>query len=109
MVRCDWSSDVCSSDLVPVTLDVFPDAGYELVYFVARGTRYMVEKTVAVEPRGSFSAGGAGVWHKVEARQVNADDDEDPDPDKSAGRTAAVYFEINKWFVSVKTVCGRFC
>ena len=86
-----------------MTLDVFPNGEYELVYFKAHGARYMVERTVAVEPRGSFDAGGVGVWHKVEARQVNTDDDEDPDPLKSIFRKAALYFEINKWFVRVKT------
>jgi len=61
----------------------------------------MVEKTIAVEPRGSFHAGGAGLWHKVEARLVNADDDKDPDPNKSVRRLAALYLELNKWFVSI--------
>ena len=91
-----------AKEYIPVTLDVFPDGDYEIVYFWALGTRYKVEKTIDVEPRGSFSAGGVGVWHKVLARQVNADDDEDPDPKKSSSRLAALYFEINKWFV-VKT------
>ena len=84
--------------------DVFPDSGYELIYFIVRGTRYIVEKTIFVEPRGSFHAGGIGVWHKVEARQVNTDDDEDPDPGKSIRRMAAIYFEINKWFVVTEQV-----
>ena len=92
-----------SKEYIHVTIDVFPNCEYELVYFKVRGTRYMVEKTIAVEPRGTFNAGGVGVWHKVEARQVNADDDENPDPLKSYIRAAALYFEINKWFVSVKT------
>ena len=90
-------------EYIHVTLDVFPDCNYELIYFWVHGTRYMVEETIAVEPRGSFRAGGVGVWHKVEARQVNADDDEDPDPNKSNRRLAALYFEINKWFTTVKT------
>ena len=88
-------------EYIPVTLDVFPDGDYELVYFWCRGARYMIEKTIAVEPRGSFRAGGAGLWHKVEARLVNADDDEDPDPNKSVRRLAALYLELNKWFVSI--------
>ena len=86
-------------EFVPVTLDVFPDMDYELVYLTVQGTRYMVEKTLAVEPRGSFHAGGIGIWHKVEVRVVNADNDEDPNPEKSVRRPAAVYFEVNKWFV----------
>ena len=86
-------------EYISVTLDVFPGMDYELIYFSVQGARYMVEKTLAVEPRGSFSAGGIGVWHKVEARLVNADDDEDPNPNKSVRRPAAVYFEVNKWFV----------
>ena len=88
-------------EYVHVTLDVFPDGEYEVVYFVVQEARYMVEKTIAIEPRGSFHAGGVGVWHKVEARQVNSDNDEDPDPNKCARRPAALYFEINKWFVMI--------
>ena len=94
-----------SKEFIPVTLDVFPDRGYEVIYFKAQGTRYMVEKTIAVEPRASFHAGGIGIWHKVEARQVNDNDDECPNPLKSVFRMAALYFEVNKWFVSVKTSC----
>ncbi len=89
-------------EFIPVTMDVFPNREYELVYFKVHGTRYMVEKTVAIEPRGSFCAGGVGICHTVEARQVNPDNDEDPDPQKSTHRMAALYFEINKWFVTVK-------
>ena len=89
-------------EYIPVTLDIFPDGGYELIYFWVRGTRYKVEKTITVEPRGSYYAGGVGVWHKVEARQINAADDEDPDPNKSNRRLAAIFFEINKWFVITK-------
>lgn len=88
-------------EFIPVTLDVFPDGDYELVYFWAAGARYAVEKTIATEPRGSFHAGGTGIWHKVEVRLVNADDDDDPDPQKSVTRIAAIYWELNKWFVSI--------
>ena len=88
-------------EYIPVTLDVFPDGDYELVYFWCRGARYMIEKTIAVEPRGSFRAGGAGLWHKVEARLINADDDEDPNPNKSVRRLAALYLELDKWFVTI--------
>ena len=90
-------------EYIPVTLDVFSNSDYELVYFMVQGSRYMVEKTIAVEPRGSYSAGGVGVWHHVEARRVNADNDDDPAPDKSVRRHAAIYFEINKWFTTIKT------
>jgi len=90
-------------EYIPVTLDVFPDGDYELVYFWCRGARYMIEKTIAVEPRGSFRAGGAGLWHKVEARLINADDDEDPNPNKSVRRLAALYLELDKWFVTIST------
>lgn len=86
-------------EYIAVTLDIFPDGDYELVYFWCHGSRYMVEKTIAVEPRGSFHAGGVGLWHKIEVRLVNADDDEDPDPNKSVRRLAALYLELNKWFV----------
>jgi len=88
---------------IPVTIDIFPNCEYELVYFTAKDARYIVEDTIAVEPCGNFYAGGVGVRHKVEARQVNANDDEDPDPNKSVRRQAALYFEINKWFVMVKS------
>jgi len=91
-------------EFIPVTLDVFPDGDYELIYFKVQGMRYMVERTIEIEPRGSFHAGGVGIWHKVEARLINADDDEDPNPSKSVLRISAIYFEINKWFVSLKAV-----
>ena len=90
-------------EYIPVTLDVFPNCEYKLRYFKVNGMRYMVEKTIEVEPRGSFHAGGAGVWHKVEVRQVNDNDDDDTDAFKSIRRMAAVYFELNKWFVTLKT------
>ena len=86
-------------EFILVTLDIFPNGAYELIYFKARGTRYMVEKTIAVEPRGSFHAGGIGIWHKVEARLVNTNDDEDPDPHKSVRRLAGLFWELNKWFI----------
>ena len=88
-------------EFIPVALDVFPDGTYELISFTVQETQYMVEKTIAVEPRASFNAGGIGVWHKVEAVQVNADN-ENSYPSKNATRIAALYFEINKWFVSIK-------
>ena len=88
-------------EFIPVTLDVFPSGEYEIVYFEARGERYAVDKTIAVEPRASFHAGGTGVWHKVEARPVDIDGN-DLDPRIADARMAALYFEINKWFVSVK-------
>lgn len=88
-------------EYIPVTLDVFPDGEYEIVYFECRGARYKAEKTIMVEPRGSFNAGGAGLWHKVEARLVNADNDDDPDPKKSVQRLGALTLEFNKWFMHV--------
>lgn len=89
-------------EYVPVTLDVFPDGGYELAHFWVRGERYIVEKTIEIDARGSYHAGGVGIWHKVEVRLVNADDDENPDPAKSVRRLSALYLELNKWFVTVK-------
>lgn len=88
-------------EYIPVTMDVFSNGDYELVYFCVHGARYKVEKTFDVEPRGSFQAGGVGLRHKVEARLVNANDDEDSEPQKSFRRLAALYLELNKWFVSI--------
>jgi hypothetical protein len=88
-------------------MDVFPAGDYELVYFWAQGARYMVEKTLAIEPGGSFNAGGVGIRHYVEARLINPDDDEDCDPYNSVYREAALYFELNKWFISVAKSCGK--
>jgi len=90
-------------EFIHVTLDVFPDGKYEVVYFCVKGERYKVEKTHAVELGGSFNAGGVGIWHKVDARLVNMNDDEDPVLHNSKRRMAALYFEINKWFVSIKS------
>jgi len=88
-------------EYVSVTLDIFPEGDYELVYFTCRGARYMVEKTLDIEPRGSYSAGGVGMWHKVEVRLVNVDNDDDPDPVISVRRLGSLYLEFNKWFVHV--------
>ena len=87
-------------EFIPVTLDVFPNGEYELVCFRVQGALYMVEKTVAIEPRGNFNAGGIGIRHKVDVRIVNAENDEDYAPKESARRMASVYFEVNKWFVA---------
>ena len=90
-------------EFIPVTLDVFPNGEYELIYFKLRETtRFMVEKTISVEPRGSYDAGGIGICHKVEARQINLDDEEDASPLESVYRKAALFFELNKWFIVVK-------
>jgi hypothetical protein len=90
-------------EYVPVIMDIFPNGDYELICFWVQGERYAVEKTLEIDARGSFNAGGVGVWHKVDARLVNEDDDEDPDPLNSVRRKAGLYFEINKWFISIKT------
>lgn len=88
-------------EYIPVTMDVFPNGDYELIYFCVRGVRYKVEDTSVVEPRGSFQAGGVGICHKVEGRTVNPDNDDDPDPQQSFIRPGALYWELNKWFVLV--------
>jgi len=88
-----------NKEYVSVIVDIFPNARYELVYFRVGSNRYMVEKTIKVEPRASFQAGGIGVWHKVDARLVNDDNDDDPDPNKSECRQAALFWELNKWFI----------
>jgi len=88
-------------EYVAVVLDVFSDGDYELCYFWVQGVRYVVEKTLAVEPHGSYLAGGVGVRHRVSARVVNAGDDEDLDPRYSVRREAALFFEVNKWFTVI--------
>jgi hypothetical protein len=90
-----------SKEYIKITMDVFPDAEYELVCFWCRNERYMVERTIAVEPRASYKAGGTGLRHKVTARLVNAHDDEDPEPSRSECRPASLFLEFNKWFVWV--------
>ena len=80
-------------EFITVTLDVFSNCKYELIDFEVHKTKYVVEKTLAIEPRASVRAGGIGIRHKIEARQLDSDNE----------RTAALYFEINKWFVRVKT------
>jgi hypothetical protein len=91
-----------SKEFIPVTLDVFPDGDYELLYFEVQGERWQVEKTIEKEPRASFHAGGIGIWHKVEARLVNADYDACLDLLNPVRRTVAVYWELNKWFIAKK-------
>jgi hypothetical protein len=86
---------------ISVTMDVFPNGEYELTYFSVLGKRYHVEKPCAVEPKGSFAAGGVGLRHKVLARLVNEADDEDPNPLNPVTRMAALYWEMDKWFTAV--------
>jgi len=52
-------------EYVRVTLDVFPDSGYELINFTVKGENYSVAHTVDIEQCGNFAAGGIGVRHKV--------------------------------------------
>jgi len=85
---------------IPVTLDIFPNGDYELLYFQVDDSRYIVEKTITKEPRGSYFAGGIGVKHRVEARLVNPHNDDDAIRYKTARRQAALYWELNKWFVA---------
>lgn len=86
---------------IPVILDIFPDGEYEIIYFWVDNNRYKVEKTIEVEPRGSFHAGGIGIWHKLDARLVNNDNDDNPSPNENVRRLAALFLELNKWFVAV--------
>jgi len=80
-------------EFIPVTLDVLPDGKYNLICFKVGGTLYMVENVISIEPRCSYKAGGAGLCHKIKARSVNEDND----------RPAALYFEVNKWFIVSQT------
>ena len=84
-------------------LDVFPDCGYEIISFEVQGNRHIVEKTLKVEPAGSYNAGGIGIRHRVEARLVNSEGD-DLNPQKSIIRKRALFLEFNKWFVEVRVV-----
>ena len=79
-------------EYISVVTDIFPDGDYEIVCFGVHGQQYTVERTIAVEPRASFYAGGIGIWHKVEARLA--------DTDEGNSRLAALYWELNKWFVA---------
>ena len=88
---------------IPVNMDIFPDGSYELISFRCRDARYRVEKTLDISQRAAHRVGGVGLRHEVEARLVNAHDDEDPDPDHSVRRMAALFFEINRWFIAVNT------
>ena len=88
---------------IPVNLDIFPNGDYELISFWCRDARYHVEQTMDISQRAAFRVGGVGLRHEVEARLVNADDDEDPDPARSIRRMAALYFEVNRWFVAVNS------
>lgn len=89
-------------EYICVTLDVFPDGNYELIYFQFRDSRYIVEKTIDIDPHSSYNAGGIGIRHKVKARQVNSYDDNDPNPNNCVCRLAALYWELNKWFTAVR-------
>ena len=88
-----------NKEYISVMLDIFPNGTYELVYFKVGDNRYAVERTLDVEPRGSFLAGGIGIWHKVDARLVNNNNDDDPNPNESVCCQAALFWELNKWFI----------
>jgi len=87
---------------IPVVLDIFPDGDYELVYFKVSDNRYKVERTNDKEVRGSFSTGGIGIRHDVDVRLVNPDNDDDPNPHKCVKRSAAIYYEVYRWWIAVK-------
>jgi len=87
-------------EYIPVVMDVFPDGEYELIYFWTCGKRFKVEKTALIEPCGAFQAGGVGLRHSVDARQIHEEDEEDIDPANSVRRPAALFLELNKWFVA---------
>lgn len=88
---------------IPVVLDVFPDGDYELVYFHVQEAQYVVEKTIAIEPHASYYAGGSGIRHKIRARQISpGNEDITPDVSIKLTRMAALYFELNKWFVIIR-------
>jgi hypothetical protein len=83
---------------VAVTMDIFPDGDYELSCFHFNGKRYQIEKITSVEPRGSFYAGGIGLRHKTEVRQVN-ENGGIPDPANDSLYFISLYLELNKWFI----------
>ena len=85
---------------IPMVLDVFQNGEYELVHFKVNEAEYMVERTISVEPRISYRAGGAGICHKVEAKQISDEGNSNLSDDKSTYRLAAIFFEVNKWFVA---------
>jgi len=89
-------------EYITVTLDIFPDCDYKLVYFWVKGQCYKVEETVDIERRGSLNAGGIGIRHKVNVHPIDATDSKNSKLHEGLRRMAALYFEINKWFVSVK-------
>ena len=66
-------------------------------------TKFCISANLDISRRAAYRVGGFGLRHQVEARLVNADDDEDPDPDQNIRRMAALYFEVNRWFLAVKT------
>jgi hypothetical protein len=92
----DKRYDHDGKEFIPVTLDIFPNSEYELVNFKAKEKKYIVEKTIAIKDHGAFKAGGIGIRHKVSII-------EDGDKDGITEKTAFLYFEINKWFIEVKT------
>ena len=61
---------------IPVTLDIFPSGDYEIVFYEVHGRKYMVDKTVKKELRGSFHAGGIGIRHEVKSRQIDSQGDD---------------------------------
>ena len=87
-----------AKEYIPVTMDVFEDCDYELISFKVKGIEYDVKKTLDIKPKGSFYAGGIGIWHKVEAEAQQADTDCFTPHEVI---TRGIFFEINKWYASI--------
>jgi len=75
---------------VTVTVDVFPNAEYELVRFCVGDECYVVERTLKVEPRALYRVGGIGVWHRVDVRANSGGE----------WQRKAVFWEVGGWYVA---------
>jgi len=82
-------------EYIPVVLDVFPDAEYELVSFRVGQNCYMVEDTLDVEFRSSYKIAGMGIWHKVRVRMMDEE-----------CCHASLVWEMDKWLIYKKASAG---
>jgi hypothetical protein len=87
---------------ITVEIDFHPNGEYDLAYFRHQDERYKIEAVSEIDHHGAFLAGGVGIRHKVSVRKVNPHDDDDPDPDNPDVRVTAIYWERDKWFISLK-------
>ena len=87
---------------ISVEVDIFSEGSYELVGITVDSDKYLVSRTLSVEPRGSYGAGGVGICHKLRVVKEGQQGD-CPLP----WREANVYLEFDRWFIHIGSSSER--